>query len=127
MGISDALVIGIFQGIAIIPGISRSGSTILGALWRGLERETAVRYSFLLAIPAIAGAALIESQDILDNIGSITLAGPNILAMLTAFVSGIFAIRIFINLLKWGKFNYIAYYCWIMGTLTVLFSMARIV
>lgn len=127
MGISDALVIGIFQGIAIIPGISRSGSTILGALWRGLERETAVRYSFLLAIPAIAGAALIESQDILDNIGSIALAGPNILAMLTAFVSGIFAIKIFVNLLNRGKFNYIAYYCWIMGTLTVLFSMARVV
>jgi undecaprenyl-diphosphatase len=70
---------------------------------------------------------LIESQDILDNIGSIALAGPNILAMLTAFVSGIFAIRIFINLLNRGKFSYIAFYCWIMGALTVLFSMASVV
>lgn len=123
MGSADALIIGVFQGIAIIPGISRSGSTILGALWRGLNRETAVKYSFLLAIPAIAGATLLEIKDLLKSGGHTALTGPNLFAMLVAFISGILALTLFINLLKRGKFHYIAYYCWIMGTLTVLFSV----
>jgi undecaprenyl-diphosphatase len=126
MSIWDALIIGIFQGIAIIPGITRSGSTILGALWRGLNRETAIRYSFLLALPAIAGATLLELRDLLKLGGRPELLLSNILAMLTAFISGILAITIFINLLKRGKFHYITYYCWILGILTVVFSFSNV-
>src|SRR5690606_6380627 len=62
MKAGDSLMIGLFQGIAILPGISRSGSTITGAVWRGLDRETAVKFSFMLAAPAILGATLLEAK-----------------------------------------------------------------
>ncbi|RJX24682.1 MAG: undecaprenyl-diphosphate phosphatase [Dethiobacter sp.] len=124
MNIWDAVVIGIFQGIAIIPGITRSGSTILGALCRGLNRDTAIRYSFLLALPAIAGATILELRNLLKFVESPEFFFPNVLAMLTAFFSGILAITVFINLLKRGKFHYIAYYCWFLGILTVLYSFS---
>ena len=122
MTYADALIVGIFQGIAIIPGISRSGSTILGALWRGLNRETAVRYSFLLALPAIAGATALELKELLEFGGGGEFLGANIAAMLTSFISGILAITVFIDLLKRGKFYYIAFYCWVIGLLTILLS-----
>jgi undecaprenyl-diphosphatase len=119
----DAVTIGIFQGIAIIPGITRSGSTILGALWKGLNRETAVRYSFLLALPAIAGATFLEFLEWLKTGGSSEFLITNFLATIVAFISGVFAITVFIKLLERGKFYYLAYYCWIVGTLTVLYTI----
>lgn len=122
MEIQDALLIGIFQGIAIIPGITRSGSTILGALWRGLDRETAVRYSFLLALPVIAGATVLEMKDFFKVTTDPALFYPYLLATFTAFISGIFAINFFIKLLKESRFHYIAYYCWCLGLLTVFGS-----
>ncbi len=121
--IRDALFIGIFQGIAIIPGITRSGSTILGALWRGLDRDTAIRYSFLLALPVIAGATLLELKDFIKIAVDLTLFYPYLLAMFTAFISGIFAIHFFIRLLKESRFHYIAYYCWCLGLLTIIVSL----
>ena len=119
----DAVLVGVFQGIAIIPGITRSGSTILGALWRGLKREEAIRFSFLLALPAIAGASFLElmdlykSGDLVNGFLSYTFWGA-----LTAFLSGIFAINVFIKLLMKEKFYYLAYYCWLAGILTLLFA-----
>ena len=122
MKIQDALVIGLFQGIAIIPGITRSGSTILGALWRGLDRETAVRYSFLLALPVIAGATLFELKDFLRVTTDLEIIYPYLVATLVAFISGIFAITLFVKLLKEGRFYYMAYYCWCLGLLTIIGS-----
>ena len=118
----DAVLIGVFQGIAIIPGISRSGSTILGALWRGLRKEEAVRFSFLLALPAIAGASFLELG--LSGSGELVngFLSYNLLAALTAFFSGIFAITVFIKLLIKDKFYFLAYYCWLAGILTLLFA-----
>ncbi len=118
----DALVIGIFQGIAIIPGISRSGSTILGSLLRGLDRETAIRYSFLLALPAIAGATFLEFWELLGSGERVEYLYPYLLATVVAFVSGIFAIRLFIGLLKRRRFFYFSYYCWLVGIVTIIFS-----
>lgn len=123
MNILDALVIGFFQGIAIIPGISRSGSTILGALLRGLNRETAVRYSFLLSLPAIAGATFIEFLEWRSTGAVLEHVFAYALATVTAFVAGIFAIKIFIELLKKGKFCYFSYYCWLMGFVTIIFKI----
>jgi undecaprenyl-diphosphatase len=126
MTIWDAVIIGIFQGIAIIPGITRSGSTILGALWRGLNMETAVRYSFLMALPAILGATFYELYKLFGLEGATeffpSTVSFTLLAMLAAFLSGIFAITIFINLLKKGKFYYLAYYCWFIGILTLFYT-----
>ncbi|MGI5823131.1 MAG: undecaprenyl-diphosphate phosphatase [Dethiobacteria bacterium] len=119
MNARDALIIGLFQGIAIIPGITRSGSTILGALWRGLDRETAVRYSFLLALPVIAGATLLEMKDFLGATANLVVFYPYLVATLVAFIAGIFAITLFIKLLNAGRFYYMAYYCWGLGFLTI--------
>lgn len=120
----DAVLIGVFQGIAIIPGISRSGSTIMGALWRGLKREVAIRYSFLLALPAIAGASFSEVLNLFESGGLGNGFLPHyFLAAFIAFLSGIFAINVFIKLLIRGKFYYIAYYCWLIGLLTIIFTL----
>lgn len=119
----DAIVIGLFQALAIIPGISRSGSTIFGALLNDLNRETAVRFSFLLALPAIAGATVIEVGAWLQ-----TGAAPDGLIIylsgaVFAFVAGVFAIRTFIRLLAGGKFHYFAYYCWFAGAFSILYFL----
>jgi len=114
----DALFISIAQGIAIIPGISRSGSTITAAIWRGLNRETAVRFSFLVSIPVILGATVLEVKD-LSVAGFAGFSGGMLAGMIAAFVSGVFAIRFFIKLLAAGRFHYFAYYCWFIGLLVV--------
>lgn len=117
---ADALLVSIAQGLAIIPGLSRSGSTIVAALWRGLDRETAVRYSFLLSVPVILGATLVELKDLAGAPGG--LSGPMLGGALASFVSGIFAIKVFVRFLKSGRFHYFAYYCWFAGTLVIVLS-----
>ncbi len=121
----DALFIGLAQGIAIIPGISRSGSTIAGAVFRGLEPGSAIRYSFMLSAPAIAGAALWELRGFsFAGMGNEMLLSYAISGAV-AFFSGVLAIKIFINLLKEKKFHYFAYYCWGMGVLTIILSRLK--
>ncbi len=120
---ADALIISLAQSLAIIPGISRSGSTITAALWRGLDRETAVRYSFLLSVPVILGATLLEVRDLAQT-GFDGLTGSVLVGTFAAFLAGIFAIKIFINFLKTGRFQYFAYYCWFAGTATIVLKLA---
>ncbi|MGI5876551.1 MAG: undecaprenyl-diphosphate phosphatase [Dethiobacteria bacterium] len=127
IGIGDAIIIGVCQGLAIIPGISRSGSTILGSLLRGLNQETALKYSFLLAIPAIGGAAFLELWECLQYGGTPENIQSYLLASVVAFLTGIFAIKTFINLLKKAKFHYIAYYCWAAGAFTILYTLFLLV
>lgn len=119
----DALVAGLFQGMAIIPGISRSGSTILGALIRGLDRETAIRFSFLLALPAIAGATLLELYDWLKAGAWPEEYLSYLIGAVVAFFSGVLAIRLFIRLLAAGRFYYFAYYCWFTGFFTIIYLL----
>ena len=118
----DALLISIAQGIAIIPGISRSGSTITAALWRGLDHETAVRFSFLVSIPVILGATLLELKDFAQT-GFTSVSSAMILGMVAAFIAGIFAIRLFVRFVQSGKFHYFAYYCWFAGIFTIIFTL----
>jgi len=123
MTILDSIIIGIFQGIAIAPGISRSGSTVSASLFRGLNRTLAARFSFLLAIPAITGAFILELKDItelsLNGVGLISiLAG-----MIAAFISGLLAIQIFIDLIRRKKISFFAYYLFIVGAVVIFFSM----
>ncbi|OPL10128.1 MAG: hypothetical protein AVO34_12015 [Firmicutes bacterium ML8_F2] len=118
----DALLVGILQGLAVIPGISRSGSTIAGSLWRGLNRETAVKYSFMLSVPVIFGATLTE----IKTIASISLQNAIVynylIGGMAAFLAGIVAIKIFIRLLINRKFHYFACYCWILGLIIIIYS-----
>lgn len=121
----DALIVGIFQGIAITPGISRSGSTIVGSLFRGLNKELATKFSFLISIPVILGATLLELKEVFEvGMGDITI--PILVAgVLAAFISGLFAIRTLINFIKKEKLYYFSFYTWIVGTIVIVTSLIK--
>ena len=104
--------IGLAQALAIIPGISRSGATICAGLMMGLSSEEAARFSFLLAIPAIAGAGFLTAIDI-DEIS----IGMNVMAvgLLSSFLVGLVALKWLLNLLKTGKFYWFGVYCLLLG------------
>ncbi len=109
----DALVVGIAQGLAIIPGISRSGSTIGVLLLRGMDGETAARFSFLLALPAIFGAALLSIKD-LDHVTAamvpIYLAGTG-----AALLTGLLCIHFLMGVIRRRRLSWFAFYCWGIG------------
>lgn len=114
---TNSLVIGLFQGFAIAPGISRSGSTIAASLFSGLERKLAARYSFILSIPAILGAALIQTKDIVSfdsNIG--VLIGGFLSAMIFSYL----AVKFMMGYIQKHSLVIFSYYCWIVGGLTLL-------
>ena len=109
--------VGIAQGIAIMPGISRSGSTISTALMRGVDRAEAARYSLLLSVPAILGATVLELKDV----GSIDIPLLTIIAgTVVAFVVGYVAIKILLATLSKGQFSKFAYYCWAVGLVSIV-------
>jgi undecaprenyl-diphosphatase len=117
-----ALVIGIAQAVAIMPGISRSGSTIATALLVGTDRSKAARFSFLMVIPPIIGATLLEVKDYLEE-GTKADMGLDVLSVgfLAAFLTGLFACKLMIELVKKGKLLYFAIYCFVVGLSAVLF------
>lgn len=117
----DVLFIGILQGLAIVPGISRSGSTIAGGLMAGLERTWAARYSFLVAIPVIFGAGLAQMKDIADQ-GLNGSFVPHLVGFLAAALFGYIAIKIVMELVRKGRLSIFSYYCWALGTITILAS-----
>ncbi|ABR50413.1 putative undecaprenol kinase [Alkaliphilus metalliredigens QYMF] len=119
----DAVIVGLFQGLAITPGISRSGSTIVGSLFRGFNKELATKFSFLISIPAILGATVFEVKDVLEvGLGDFTLT-MLIAGVLASFLSGVFAIRTLINFIKKEKLYYFSYYTWTVGSIVILFSL----
>lgn len=121
---SAALLIGAAQAVAILPGISRSGATIAAALWAGLRPDRAAEFSFLLAIPAIAGAALLETPDLaaaLQDIGTTTLAAGFAAALLTGTAS----ILLLVWMLRRSAFPAFAYYLWAVGALALLHFWPR--
>ena len=107
-----SFIIGVSQALALMPGISRSGFTISTGLLAGIRREKAARFSFLLSVPAIAGAAILK----LGDAGS---SGMDNLMLITGFVisalTGYLALRILLRFLKAGKFSIFAWYCWFLG------------
>jgi undecaprenyl-diphosphatase len=118
----NALVIGIAQGIAIAPGISRSGATISAGLFSGLNRELAARFSFLLSIPAILGAALVQAKDItsFDASTAVLIAG-----FLSALIFGYLAIKLLLKIIKERTLMVFAYYCWIVGAAAIIISLVH--
>ena len=115
--VKDVLLVGVAQGIATIPGLSRSGCTISAGMALGFRREFAVRYSFLMSLPAVFGATLLEVKDTLSAGSGIPdgMLGKYLLGMVIAGVVGYFAIRLVNLLADKGKFGAFAYYCWIAG------------
>lgn len=109
----NAFLIGLFQAIAILPGVSRSGSTIVAGLWQGATRETAFRFSFYLAIPAILGALILKSGELLISSTNDLVQG--FVGMVTAGLIGYFALRILEKVLKSAKFWGFGIYCLVLG------------
>lgn len=126
MKVQDAFWVGLLQGLAVLPGISRSGSTIMAARWRGLDRETAISYSFMLAAPVILGATLVEAKEFFASGIEKAMLFNYSAGGLAAFISGIAAIKIFIKLLAGHKIHYFAYYCWAIGALVIIVSLIRL-
>ncbi len=118
----DALVVGTAQGIAILPAISRSGMTISASLSRGLDRENAARYSFLLSIPAILGAMVLTIKDIITGESTMTESVgifPMIISFLVAAISGYLAIRFMVGVVKNGRLKWFALYVAILGVILI--------
>lgn len=120
MTVADALLIGCAQALAVVPGLSRSGTTISAGTARGLDRPFAVRFSFLLSLPAVLGATLLEVVDAAKAGVDTALIPQYILGMAVAAVSGYFAIRLVKLLAQKGRFGAFAYYCWAVGAVTII-------
>ena len=121
MTLKDALIIGLMQGVAVTPGISRSGTTISTALIHGLRRDLAAKFSFLLSIPAIVGALLLES---LNGFESTFSATEFALGFTVAAVSGYLALSLLVFIIKKNSFSKFAYYCWAVGLAAIIWSVA---
>jgi undecaprenyl-diphosphatase len=117
-----ALVIGLAQAVAIMPGISRSGSTIATAILVGTDRKKAANFSFLMVIPPIIGATLLEIKDYLEQPSITDISIPVLSAgFIAAFITGLFACKLMIDLVSKGKLIYFAIYCFVVGISAVLF------
>ncbi|MBE2199140.1 MAG: undecaprenyl-diphosphate phosphatase [Anaerolinea sp.] len=113
----DALVIGLFQALALFPGISRSGSTMTAGLWRGLDRPTTARFSFLLGIPITLGAGLATTLNMFAASAKPVHAAVLIVGFLTAGISGYFCIHFLLTWLRRHSFYLFAGYCAAFGVL----------
>jgi len=118
VGVVDAVVIGVAQALAICPGISRAGSTIAAGLLRGLDAPTAARFSFLLSLPAVGGAALLEARH-LDRLPE-GQAWPLALAVVVSGVVGFLSLRLLLVALAKGAFRWFALYCAVLGVVALV-------
>lgn len=114
-----ALTMGVAQSIAIFPGISRSGSTVISGLWGRVDPVHAAEFSFLMSIPAILGAAVLQIPELADS-GMEISWGILLLGFAAAAISGVLAIRFFVALLKRRNFHVFAWYCWVVAALFLL-------
>jgi undecaprenyl-diphosphatase len=121
VGVWDAVAMGAFQALAISPGISRSGATIVGGLFRGLAREAAARFSFLLSIPAILGAAIVAVPDVPPGADW----GPTIAATATAAVTGFAAIAFLLRYLRTRTMIPFAVYCVALSFVSLAVAAGR--
>ncbi|GAA0491745.1 undecaprenyl-diphosphate phosphatase [Salinibacillus aidingensis] len=108
--VKDAIIIGLAQAVSLMPGISRSGATIVGAMLLGLKQDTALRFSFLLYIPVSLGTMIFSVSDMMDKPGNV-LWIPSLIALIGALIASYFALIWFMNIMKSGNLKYFAWYC----------------
>ena len=116
----QALLIGLVQGLAILPGISRSGATIVAGLWSGLDRATATRFSFILSLPAIVGATILVAADAIGTPEAAVSLPAMAAGMLAAGVVGYLALRFLVYMVQRSRLFVFAPYCWLVGIVTLL-------
>lgn len=120
----DAIIIGVAQALAVLPGISRSGSTISTGLLLGVDKNRIARFSFLMVLIPILGITLLDVKDFLEEPTSTqTNYVPFIAGFVAAFFSGLLACTWMINIVKKGKLNYFAYYCFIVGIIAIAYGL----
>ena len=115
LNIKNSLIVGIAQALAILPGLSRSGSTVSTGVLLGVEREKAIKFSFLMSIPVIIGASILE-------IGKISFSWPFFAGFAAAFISGFIGIFIFVKHIRIKNFRWFAYYCWLLAIVCFLLT-----
>lgn len=120
-----AIIIGLAQAVAILPGISRSGATISTALILGVDKEKATRFSFLMVLLPIIGATLLKVKDYFEapSIAGGISTFALVVGFLAAFISGLLACTWMIRIVKSGKLIYFAYYCFVIGTISIIISL----
>lgn len=125
VGIVESIIIGIAQAIAILPGISRSGSTISTSVLLGIDREKAARFSFLMVLPLILGKALLDVKSVVEGeaIGESISLVALVVGLLAAFAAGILACRWMIALVKSASLKYFSIYCFIVGGFVLIYQM----
>ena len=126
MTVKDALVIGTFQGIAILPGVSRSGSTISAGLLMGLDKQFVTQFSFILSIPTILGSFVLEMYKSRDTLSTLEVT-PTIIGVAVAEIFGVLAIKFIEFIIKKDKFNIFAYYCFALGGLLAIESIYELI
>lgn len=123
-----ALVVGCFQAVALVPGISRSGSTISGGLLSGMQRESAATFSFLIAIPAIGGAALLDALKFLKPGHAVDMSIPwstLVMGLMVSFFVGIVALKLLIQLISRQKLHWFGYYCLCAGVAVLAWQVCE--
>ena len=120
----DVLLVGVAQAIATCPGISRSGTTITAGCFLGFDRKFAVRYSFLMSIPAILGANILSIGDALETVVWADVP-VYLVGVLVSAVVGYACIRLLKMIAEKGKFGFFAYYCWAVGVLTIVLNIIQ--
>ena len=123
--ILDVLIVGVGQALATVPGISRSGTTISAGLSRGFGREFAVKFSFLLSIPAVLGANILSLIDAIQEGIDWSLMPMYLAGVAVAAISGYLAIRLLKYISQKGSFGGFCYYCWGIGLVTLILSLVK--
>lgn len=117
----DALIVGLAQAVALIPGLSRSGATIVASMGVGMKQKTALRFSFLLYIPVSFGGIILEVPEIKNDPNLDKLLIPYIIAFLISFIATYFSLKWLMNIMERGNLGYFTVYCFIVGALVLLF------
>jgi len=123
MSFLDAMLIGVAQCVAVIPGISRSGTTITAGLATGLRRDFAVKFSFLMSVPAVLAANILSLIDAFQEGVDWSSLPAYFIGMAVAMVTGVIAIQLIRHISENGRFGGFAYYCWVVGTLSIILTM----
>ena len=121
LSIKDAIIVGLGQAVALTPGISRSGATIISAVAVGMKQDTALRFSFMLYIPVSLGGVVLGFTDFLSEPNKADLAIPYLAAFVATLFMTYFAMRWFMGIMKNGKLVYFTYYCFLAGILLLIF------
>ncbi|AOZ92407.1 undecaprenyl-diphosphate phosphatase [Paenibacillus crassostreae] len=121
--LKDAIIIGLAQAVALIPGISRSGSTIVAGMGLGLKQSTALKFSFFLYIPVSVGGMILEGSNLLYDPDLGTLALPYSLAFICSLVASYFSMKWFMGIMERGQLKYFSWYCFVLSAFILIFML----